>query len=61
MDTTLSGERIQEEKAFIKRYTEGLGERKVEYKADFVAPLEDRPRKVAVIGVSLCPRLERGG
>lgn len=48
----LSGDKLNEERAFIKRYTEGLTTRKVEYPADFSTPVEDRPRKVAVIGVS---------
>jgi len=52
MDTPISGERINEERAFIKRYTEGLSGHKVEYPADFSTPLEDRPRKVNVIEVS---------
>lgn len=51
MDTPIAGDRINEERAFIKRYTEGLSGSKVEYPADFSTPLEDRPRKVAVIGV----------
>ena len=51
MDTPISGERINEERAFIKRYTEGLSGHKVEFPADFSTPLEDRPRKVAVVGV----------
>ncbi|ORY25259.1 hypothetical protein BCR39DRAFT_561162 [Naematelia encephala] len=52
-DTPISGERINEERAFIKRYTEGLAAHKVEYPADYSTPLEDRPRKVAAVGVPL--------
>ncbi|WWC59943.1 uncharacterized protein I303_102506 [Kwoniella dejecticola CBS 10117] len=52
-DAPLSGDRLNEERAFIKRYTEGLSSHKVEYPADFSTPLEDRPRKVAVVGVEL--------
>lgn len=51
-ETKLSGEKVNEERAFIKRYTEGLAGRDVSYQGDFSTPLEDRPRKVAVIGVS---------
>ena len=53
-DTSLSGERLNEERAFIKRYTEGLASKPVEYPADYSTPLEDRPRKVAPVGVSSC-------
>lgn len=35
----------------MKRYSEGLNAHKVEYPADFATPLEDRPRKVGVVGV----------
>ncbi|OCF30820.1 hypothetical protein I317_03671 [Kwoniella heveanensis CBS 569] len=52
-DQPLSGDRLNEERAFIKRYTEGLSSHKVEYPADFSTPLEDRPRKVAVVGVDV--------
>ncbi|WVQ83545.1 hypothetical protein IAT38_005686 [Cryptococcus sp. DSM 104549] len=52
-DAPLTGDRLNEERAFIKRYTEGLSSYKVEYPADFSAPLEDRPRKVAVVGVPI--------
>ncbi|WWC68953.1 uncharacterized protein I206_102889 [Kwoniella pini CBS 10737] len=52
-DVQLSGDRLNEERAFIKRYTEGLSSHKVEYPADFSTPLEDRPRKVAVVGVEV--------
>lgn len=52
-DPKLSGDKINEERAFIKRYTEGIGGREVAYQGDFSTPLEDRPRKVAAIGVSL--------
>ena len=51
MDAPLTGDRLVEERAFMKRYTEGLSKHKVEYRADFSAPLEERPRKVNVIGV----------
>lgn len=37
----------------MKRYSEGLNAHKVEYPADFATPLEDRPRKVGVVGVSI--------
>jgi hypothetical protein len=53
MDAQLSGEKIAEERAFVKRYADGLGNRSVEYGADYTAPLSDRPRKVTVIGVSI--------
>ena len=43
---------MNEERAFVKRYTEDLASHKVEYPADFSTPLEDRPRKVPVVGVS---------
>jgi hypothetical protein len=46
---------LNEERAFIKRYTEGLANHTVEYPADFSTPLEDRPRKVPVLQVSFCP------
>ncbi|WVQ94327.1 hypothetical protein IAU59_001406 [Kwoniella sp. CBS 9459] len=52
-DQPLSGDRLNEERAFIKRYTEGLSSHKVEYPADFSTPLEDRPRKVAVVGIDV--------
>ncbi|WVR04082.1 hypothetical protein IAU60_001081 [Kwoniella sp. DSM 27419] len=52
-DQQFSGDRLNEERAFIKRYTEGLTSHKVEYPADFSTPLEDRPRKVAVVGVAV--------
>ncbi|WVF66715.1 hypothetical protein IAT40_001457 [Kwoniella sp. CBS 6097] len=52
-DQPLFGDRLNEERAFIKRYTEGLTSHKVEYPADFSTPLEDRPRKVAVVGVEV--------
>ncbi|RXK38841.1 hypothetical protein M231_03897 [Tremella mesenterica] len=51
MDTPLSGDKLNEERAFVKRYTEGLADTKVEYPADYSAPLEDRPRKVATVNV----------
>ena len=51
-DSKLSGDKVNEERAFIKRYTEGISGRDVAYQGDFSTPLEDRPRKVAVIGVS---------
>ena len=51
-DTPLSAEKLNEERAFIKRYTEGLSGHKVEYTADFSTPLDKRPRKVAIVGVS---------
>ncbi|WVW79711.1 hypothetical protein I302_101681 [Kwoniella bestiolae CBS 10118] len=52
-DAPLQGDKLNEERAFIKRYTEGLSSHKVEYPADFSTPLEDRPRKVAVVGVEV--------
>jgi hypothetical protein len=52
MDTPLVGERLTEERAFIKRYTEGLSSHPVEYQADYSIPLEDRPRKVPAVQVS---------
>ncbi|WRT65417.1 uncharacterized protein IL334_002360 [Kwoniella shivajii] len=52
-DTPLQGDKLNEERAFIKRYTEGISSHKVEYPADFSTPLEDRPRKVAVVGVEI--------
>ncbi|ORX36421.1 ubiquitin-related domain-containing protein [Kockovaella imperatae] len=51
MDTPLTNDRLVEERAFMKRYSEGLSSYKVEYPGDFSAPLEERPRKVNVIGV----------
>lgn len=61
-DTPLSAERLNEERAFIKRYTEGLAKNKVEYPADFSTPAEDRPRKVPVVNVSFRGfRIRRGG
>lgn len=53
MDNPITGERVAEERAFVKRYTDGLGSRPVEYGPEYVTPLEDRPRKVPVIPVSL--------
>jgi hypothetical protein len=52
MDTPITGDRLNEERAFIKRYTEGLASHKVEYPADFTTPLENRPKKVQVLQVS---------
>ncbi|WVQ63013.1 uncharacterized protein L199_001162 [Kwoniella botswanensis] len=52
-DAALHGDKLNEERAFIKRYTEGLSSHKVEYPADFSTPLQDRPRKVAVVGVEV--------
>ena len=52
MDSKLTGEKLNEERAFIKRYTDGLGSHKVEYPEDFSTPLSDRPRKVAPVQVS---------
>lgn len=52
MDTPLNDEKLSEERAFMKRYSEGLASHKVEYPSDFSTPLEDRPRKVPVVGVS---------
>jgi hypothetical protein len=51
MDSQLSGERLTEERAFVKRFSEGLSSHKVEYPADFSTPLEERPRKVPVVQV----------
>ncbi|KAI9632323.1 uncharacterized protein MKK02DRAFT_20387 [Dioszegia hungarica] len=53
MDAQLSVENIAEERAFVKRYADGLGNRSVEYGADYTAPLSDRPRKVTVIGTDI--------
>lgn len=50
-DKPLSGERITEERAFIKRYTESLAGYTVQYPADFSAPLHERPRKVPAIAI----------
>ncbi|KAK8861309.1 hypothetical protein IAR55_002128 [Kwoniella newhampshirensis] len=52
-DVPLSGDRLNEERAFIKRYTEGISKQEVEYPADFSTPLGVRPRKVAVVGVAV--------
>jgi hypothetical protein len=52
MDTKITGERLNEERAFIKRYTDGLASRTVEYPDDFSTPLSDRPRRVAPVQVS---------
>jgi hypothetical protein len=52
MDTKITGERLNEERAFIKRYTDGLTSRTVEYPDDFSTPLSDRPRRVAPVQVS---------
>jgi hypothetical protein len=52
MDAKLTGEKLNEERAFIKRYTDGLASHKVEYPDDFSTPLSDRPRKVAPVQVS---------
>jgi len=56
MDAKLTGEKLNEERAFIKRYTDGLGSHKVEYPEDFSTPLSDRPRKVIPVQVSCRPR-----
>ena len=58
MDTPLAGEKLDQERAFIKRYTEGLAEHKVEYQADYSTPLEERPRKVPVVNVGAVSSLE---
>ena len=58
MDTPLAGEKLDQERAFIKRYTEGLAEHKVEYQADYSTPLEERPRKVPVVNVSVVSFLD---
>ena len=50
-ESRLSADRLNEERAFIRRYTEGLTSHKVEYPADFSTPLEHRPRKVTVVQV----------
>jgi len=52
MDAKLTGEKLNEERAYIKRYTDGLGSHKVEYPEDFSTPLSDRPRKVVPVQVS---------
>jgi hypothetical protein len=56
MDSQLSGERLTEERAFVKRFSEGLSSHKVEYPADFSTPLEERPRKVPVVQVCAASR-----
>jgi len=56
MDAKLTGEKLNEERAFIKRYTDGLASHKVEYPEDFSTPLSDRPRKVVPVQVSCYPR-----
>lgn len=53
MDPKLSGEKLNEERAFIKRFTDGLASRPVEYPDDFSTPLADRPKKVMPVQVSL--------
>lgn len=53
MDNPITGEKVAEERAFVKRYTDGLGTRNVEYGPEYTTPLEDRPRKVPVLAVSL--------
>jgi len=55
MDVKLTGEKLNEERAFIKRYTDGLGSHKLEYPEDFSTPLSDRPRKVIPVQVSCRP------
>ncbi|WVN90393.1 uncharacterized protein L203_105629 [Cryptococcus depauperatus CBS 7841] len=50
-ESSLAGDRLNEERAFVKRYTEGLASFKVGYPADFSAPLEERPRKIPAIGI----------
>jgi hypothetical protein len=52
MDAKLTGEKLNDERAFIKRYTDGLGSHKVEYPEDFSTPLSDRSKKVAPVQVS---------
>ncbi|KAK1920822.1 hypothetical protein DB88DRAFT_469017 [Papiliotrema laurentii] len=52
-ESRLSADRLNEERAFIRRYTEGLTSHKVEYPADFSTPLEHRPRKVTVVQVPI--------
>lgn len=52
MDAPLTDAKLTEERAFMKRYTEGLSSHKVEYASDFSTPLEDRPRKVPAVQVS---------
>jgi hypothetical protein len=52
MDSKLTGEKLNEERAFIKRYTDGLASRTVEYPDDYSTPLSDRPRKVVPVQVS---------
>ncbi|TYJ53565.1 hypothetical protein B9479_005834 [Cryptococcus floricola] len=50
-DAQLTGDSINEERAFVKRYTEGLASRKVEYPADYATPLDERPRKIPAVAV----------
>jgi hypothetical protein len=53
MDTPLYGERVAEEKAFTRRYLDSIASRAVNYPADYAPPLEDRPRKVPVVGAQV--------
>ncbi|KAL7419763.1 hypothetical protein Q5752_005679 [Cryptotrichosporon argae] len=53
MADRLSSERLADERAFVKRYTESLAGLPVNYPADYSTPLEDRPRKVAVVQVAV--------
>lgn len=52
MDQPLSGDRLTEERAYMKRFSEGLAGHPVQYPADYSTPLEDRPRKVPAVQVS---------
>ena len=51
MDTQLTGDKLNEERAFIKRYTEGLERHTVNYPNDYSSPLDSRPRKVQPVQV----------
>ncbi len=41
MDQPLSGDRLTEERAYMKRFSEGLAGHPVQYPADYSTPLED--------------------
>lgn len=59
MDQPLSGDRLTEERAYMKRFSEGLAGHPVQYPADYSTPLEDRPRKVPAVQVG-CTRRNLG-
>jgi hypothetical protein len=52
MSSKLSGARLQDETAFMKRYLDQISEHPVNYGNDFVTPPEKRPRKMPMISVS---------